>query len=146
MKKGFEITSLSPGQAQYVLSRMAQDRVINNTTISRYLDEMQREIHDLENRLEQLRSAQGNREQRSAREQAAPARRQRTRSKRATRSRARGSSAPRSKEVLESQKLQGIYLSLMKQIAPEKRPPFSKIAKDQSREEAIRRMRTALKK
>jgi hypothetical protein len=50
---------ISHGQASYVLDRMVAERRVSPGEISRYLDEMQREINDLERRLESLRHAAG---------------------------------------------------------------------------------------
>lgn len=50
-------TSYSHGQASYVLDRLISDRRISPGEVARYINDMQREINDLEQRLEALRAA-----------------------------------------------------------------------------------------
>lgn len=50
-------SSYSHGQASYVLDRLISDRRISPGEVSRYINDMQSEINDLERRLEQLRAA-----------------------------------------------------------------------------------------
>ena len=52
-------TTLSPGQANYVLERMVADRRISPGEIYRYLSDINREISSLEQRLNALRGAAG---------------------------------------------------------------------------------------
>jgi len=52
-------SSLSPGQASYVLDRMIAERRISLGEVNRYISEIHREISDLEARLSSLRSASG---------------------------------------------------------------------------------------
>lgn len=52
-------STLSAGQAQYVLDRLISERRISPGEINRYVGEMGREISDLERRLAQLREAAG---------------------------------------------------------------------------------------
>lgn len=51
--------ALSGGQAQYVLERLAKERVVSRAEISRYVSDMCREIVELEARLYKLREAAG---------------------------------------------------------------------------------------
>jgi hypothetical protein len=52
-------TPLSPGQAAYVLDQLIKERRISQGEISRYVNDMGREISDLEARLQRLREAHG---------------------------------------------------------------------------------------
>jgi len=52
-------TTLSPGQANYVLERLVAERRISPGEIYRYLSEIDREISSLEERLNALRGASG---------------------------------------------------------------------------------------
>lgn len=52
-------TTLSPGQASYVLERLVADRRISTAEIYRYLTDVHREISSLEERLNTLRGAAG---------------------------------------------------------------------------------------
>jgi hypothetical protein len=52
-------TSLSGGQASYVLERLIRDRRVSQAEVNRYVGEMQNEISDLESRLARLRDAAG---------------------------------------------------------------------------------------
>ena len=52
-------TTLSPGQATYVLERLVADRRISPGEIYRYLSDINREISSLEERLNSLRGAAG---------------------------------------------------------------------------------------
>lgn len=52
-------TTLSPGQATYVLERLVAERRISPAEIYRYLSDINREISSLEQRLSSLRGAAG---------------------------------------------------------------------------------------
>lgn len=69
-------TTLSPGQANYVLERLVADRRVSPGEIYRYLSDVNREISSLEQRLTALRGMSGASYGRTA---AAPARRGRRR-------------------------------------------------------------------
>lgn len=58
-KRSSAPVALSSGQAQYVLERLAKERVVSRAEISRYVSEMSREIAELEARLYKLREAAG---------------------------------------------------------------------------------------
>ena len=58
-KNHSEDLNLSHGQAHYVLTRLIGDRRITSADVRRYVDDMHREIHNLEQRLASLRSAAG---------------------------------------------------------------------------------------
>lgn len=50
---------LTSGQASYVLDRLIRERRISQSDVSRYVDDMGREISELEQRLHSLREAAG---------------------------------------------------------------------------------------
>ena len=129
-----ESPKLSPGQATYVLDRLIADRRISTGEINRYVSDMQREIADLESRLQSLRQATGAAAARLpiARREgaaAAPGRRKRI-----------------SSEQRASRLIQGRYLGLIRQIPASRRGQYQKIAKEKGREAAIKEMASALGK
>lgn len=123
---------LNPGQASYVLDRMIADRRISARDVERYVSDMQREIADLEDRLQSLRQA-------SANGRVTP---ERTRGARSSAKRGRRVSA----QQLASRKIQGRYLGLIRQVPASRRAHFQKIAKDRGREAAIKELASALGK
>jgi len=149
-------SSISPSQAHYVLGKLLSEKRVTSREVSDYLSQMDGEIRDLEARLAVLREARvagavspvlpararrGRPASTPRVEPAKPAPRKRSR----RRSR-KAASAPATAERSESQQLQGKYLSLIRQIAKERRSRFQQIALQQGREEAIKQMRTELKK
>jgi hypothetical protein len=167
--------SLSPGQASYVLDRLVADRRISVGEINRYVSDMHREISALESRLNALRSAAGTGggsvasapvRRRPGRPRkvvpvaafpaAAPARRGRRPGRPSNASLGIVSAAPARRgrrartaitpQQLASRQLQGRYLGLIRQIPASRRGQFQRIAKEQSREAAIREMESVLKK
>jgi hypothetical protein len=133
---------------------MINDRRISPNEIIRYVNEMQREIDELEKRLQALRAAAGG----GGGYAAAPARRRgrppgsRNRAKAAAaaaagrpgrRRRRRSAITP---EQLASRQLQGRYLGLIRQIPASRRGQYQRIAKDKGREAAIKEMQGALGK
>jgi len=149
--------SLSSGQASYVIDRMISDRRVSPGEIIRYVNEMQREIDELEKRLQSLRAAAGGGGAAAA---SAPRRRGRPPG---SRNRAKAAAAPAAAagakrgrrgrrrtaitaEQLASRQLQGRYLGLIRQIPASKRGQYQKIAKDKGREAAIKEMASALGK
>jgi hypothetical protein len=159
-RKDAPIPEMSPGQAAYVLERLIRDRRVSRTEVSQYMVEMNREISELETRLQRLRAASGNVAAVAAGMAAAAggaalvrrARRGRPRkADAATATPRRGRKSGRIKaaitpEQLESRRLQGRYLALVRQFAAGKRAQFAKTAKEKGREAAIREMQDALKK
>ena len=140
-RKSVSDQKLSPGQASYVLDRLIGDRRVTRTDIQRYVNDMHREIGDLERRLQSLKEATGS-VIRSAIEALTPGKR---------RGRPPGGgkkrkSAKITAEQLASRQLQGRYLGLIRQIPASKRGTYQKIAKEKGREAAIREMMTTLKK
>jgi O6-methylguanine-DNA--protein-cysteine methyltransferase len=140
-RKSVSDQKLSPGQASYVLDRLIGDRRVTRTDIQRYVNDMQREIGELERRLQSLKEAAGG-AIRSAIQALTPGKR---------RGRPPGGgkkrkSAKITAEQLASRQLQGRYLGLIRQIPASKRGTYQKIAKEKGREAAIKEMMTTLKK
>lgn len=129
------VPQLSPGQANYVLERMIRDRRVSAGEVSRYIGDMQREIADLERRLEDLRSVAGG-----------AARAARPRPGRPAPRAARPAAGGAKSTATASQRLQGRYLGLIRQIPESRRAQYAKIAREKGREAAIREMEAALKK
>jgi hypothetical protein len=175
-KKGLKARELSPGQAAYVLERLVRDRRVSQSDVNRYVSEMSREISDLESQLRRLRDAVGGTLSAAVERVvavAAPiARRGRKAGRKAGRRTGRPPGRPRrggaavtaaagtgtgggvkrrrratvTEEQLASRKLQGRYLSLVRQFPAGKRAQFAKTAKDRGREAAIKEMSDQLKK
>jgi O6-methylguanine-DNA--protein-cysteine methyltransferase len=140
-RKSVSDQKLSPGQASYVLDRLIGDRRVTRTDVQRYVNDMHREIGDLERRLQSLKEAAGS-AIRSAIQALTPGKR---------RGRPPGGgkkrrSAKITAEQLASRQLQGRYLGLIRQIPASKRGTYQKIAKEKGREAAIKEMMTTLKK
>jgi O6-methylguanine-DNA--protein-cysteine methyltransferase len=130
MPRGRPSTSLSrllPDQAQQILHDLIKDARITLAEVGRYL-----QIQRLEEQLRSLRGGAGRGGRRVARAAVASARRGRRKAITA--------------EQAASRKLQGKYLSLVRQIPASRRTQYAKIAKDRGREAAIREMQDALKK
>lgn len=136
MKK-HDMESITPAQAHYVLSQLAADRRIRQREIDEYLARMEREIVELESRLEALRSAADSGAAATAKPAAA--------SKAARKSRKRRP-ARITPEVAASRALQGRYISMVKRFPKSERPKYAAIAQSKGREEAIKKMQSALKK
>jgi hypothetical protein len=132
---------LTPGQASYVLDRLLRDRRVSAGDVSRYVNDMRREIADLQQRLESLRAASGAGEggvttRRAGRPAATPSRR----------GRRPGRRTAVTAERRASQQLQGRYLGLIRQIPKTRRTQYQKLAKEKGREAAIKEMASALGK
>ena len=141
---------------------MISERRISPGEVNRYLGDIQREISDLERRLQSLREAGGAARAAVGGGTAAAAPRRRGRppgspnkaaaaapSAPAKASAAKGGARRRSAitpEQLASRQLQGRYLGLIRQIAASKRGGYQRTAKEKGREAAIRDMQDALKK
>ena len=161
--------ALSPHQASYVLQRMMSERRISPGEVNRYLGDIQREISDLERRLQSLREAGGAIAAASgggAAAAAAPRRRGRPPGSGVKRRRGRppasaSAAAPAAgaaksggrkrrsaitAEQLASRQLQGRYLGLIRQIPASRRGQYQRTAKEKGREAAIREMQETLKK
>jgi len=129
---------LTPGQASYVLDRLIGDRRVSAGEVARYVNDMRREIDELQQRLESLRAAS------SGGERPAPPRRRGRPA--GPRGRRRGRPTAVTAERRASQQLQGRYLGLIRQIPKTKRGQYQKIAKEKGREAAIKEMVSALGK
>lgn len=144
--KGATGTSLTSGQAVYVLNRIMKERRVPAREINRYVSEMGREIEELESQLAALKAAHGM----SAATPPVARRGRAAQPKAAAAAKAAPAKKRRKKNVspeqLESQKLQGRYLGLVRQFSESKRRYFAKIAKDKGREVAIKEMLEARKK
>jgi len=125
-------SNISPADAQQILQDLIRDGRVSVGDIARF-----REIRKLEERLQSLRGGGGMRGRRPGRVAAvaAPA-------GRAVRRRVRRLSAA----GLASRKIQGRYLGLIRQIPASQRAKYTRIAKEKSREAAIKEMQSALGK
>jgi hypothetical protein len=138
---------------------MIGDRRVSPGEIIRYVNEMQHEIDQLEQRLQALRAAAGGGGGSYA---AAPTARRRGRPP-GSRNRAKaaapaavsggGKKVGRRRrrsaitaEQLASRQLQGRYLGLIRQIPASKRGQYQRTAKEKGREAAIKEMQNALGK
>lgn len=140
-RKASSQQKLSPGQASYVLDRLIGDRRVSRADVQRYVNDMHREIGDLERRLQSLKEATGG-AIRSVVQALTPGKRR----GRPPGSGKKRSSAKITAEQLASRQLQGRYLGLIRQIPASKRATYQKIAKEKGREAAIKEMMTTLKK
>lgn len=140
--------ALTPGQAVYVLERLVADRRISQSEVNRYAAQIGGEIRELEARLRRLQSAAGT-------TVAKPVARRRAPRSNGAASKAAATPAPAKKarraprvtaEQLESRKLQGRYLSLIRRIPAGKRAQYTKLASVKGREAAIREMKAVLAK
>lgn len=129
MPRGPRPSTISPGQAQYVLERLISERRIAAADVSRYVAEMGREITDIEARLARLREV-------AAPAAARPAvqRRRRTRPARSAAPRTRGRGSKRR----TGNPLAGSYMGYMRQVRTDrKKAEFRKIKEEQGYERAI---------
>lgn len=137
---------------------MIGDRRVSPGEIIRYVNEMQAEIDQLEQRLQSLRAAAGGGGGESyaavapRRRGRPPGSRNRAKAaapavagspKKAGRRRRRSAITA---EQLASRQLQGRYLGLIRQIPASKRGQYQKTAKEKGREAAIKEMQNALGK
>ncbi len=122
---------ITESQAHYVLSRMLADKRVNRRDIAKYLSQMQSEIKELENRLEQLKSLSGSGSGGTKR------------AGKTTKAKKRVSRKPNPQQI-KSRKIQGVYMSLIRQIPKTKRATYKKTAKEKNREAAIAAMKKTL--
>ena len=134
---------VSPGQASYILGRLVADRRISQGDVNRYINAMQREIADLEHKLDALKQASGG-ARRAPQAAAARGWAAAPRAKAPGRRRRRRSVI--TPEQLASRQLQGRYLGLIRQIPASKRAQYQKTAREKGREAAIKDMQSALRK
>lgn len=155
-------SSVTGGQAKYIVDRLRAERRISDRDIQRYVGEMGREISDLEQRLERLRAAAGTSQSRPVASEARrvapqpsrPVRRDNTASKRTRRTQDTstvGTKGRRKRKftvtpaVLRSRELQGRYLPLLNRMPQRKRGYYANLAKEKGREAAIQEMETSLR-
>ncbi|MCM2315869.1 MAG: hypothetical protein NDJ92_12050 [Thermoanaerobaculia bacterium] len=135
-------SQLSPAQSHYVLSRLIEDRKVSSRDIVQYLSSMQNEIRALENRLEHLRSL--------TRGAASPAVRRGRKPGRAAKA-AKAAKPAKRKVVLSpqqraSRQLQGVYMSLIRQVPKAKRTVFQNLAREKGRQAAVDQIKAELAK
>jgi hypothetical protein len=152
------IEDLSPGQAQYVLGRILQDRKVRARDISNYLKEMDQEIQDLERRLSSLKGAREQARPSGRKSGRAPARKTAKRKSGAGRkgapakgsktkkaaAKTRHSRKATTPEARKSRQLQGQYISLIKRFPTEARDKYKTIASSKGRAEAVSQMKKDL--
>ena len=125
-------SNIAPADAQQILQDLIRAGKISVGDIARF-----REIRRLEERLQSLRSGGGMRGRRPGAIAAVAAAGPAVRRRRVRRLSAAG---------LASRKIQGRYLGLIRQIPASQRAKYTKIAKEKSREAAIKEMQSALGK
>jgi aminoglycoside phosphotransferase (APT) family kinase protein len=137
------VLEVTPGQATYVLRRLIEDRRVAPGEVRHYVDDMHREIGDLERRLAELRAAHGGKAASTARRVPRPRRGRPPAVTGRVRRRRRSAVSP---EQLASRQLQGRYLALIRQIPASKRPQYGRMVKEKGRDAAVKAMSDALKK
>ena len=135
-------SQLSPAQSHYVLSRLIEDKRVSTRDIVQYLSSMQTEIRALENRLEHLRTL--------TRGAASPAVRRGRKPARAAKA-AKVANLAKRKVVLSSQQrasrqLQGVYMSLIRQVPKAKRTAYQNLAREKGRQAAVDQIKAELAK
>lgn len=135
-------SQLSPAQSHYVLSRLIEDKKVSNRDIVQYLSSMQTEIRALENRLEHLRTL--------TRGTASPAVRRGRKPARASKA-AKVTKPAKRKVVLSpqqraSRQLQGVYMSLIRQVPKTKRTAYQNLAREKGRQAAVDQIKVELAK
>lgn len=140
--------SILPGQAKYVIDRLLAERRISSRDITGYLEDLDRDIRELEDRLTRLRAAHGANDAASV-----PATRGARQRPAAHPPRSAAPSAKRRKrrftvtaKVLASRALQGRYLPLLNRFSGAKRARYAKLAKEKGRGASIKEMEAALKR
>lgn len=129
---------------------MVNDRRVSAAEVNRYVGDMHREISDLEQRLQSLRSAAGGSSSSAAPVRRGPGRPPGSGAKQAaaasTGRRRRRRTTSLTPEQRASRQLQGRYLGLIRQIPATRRAQYAKIAKERGREAAIKEMQGSLNK
>jgi hypothetical protein len=145
-----ETSPLSSAQSHYVLSRLIEDKKISTRDVVTYLSSMKTEIKALESRLEHLRTLTGD-------APAAPAaRRVRKRRRRVARpakpaKAAKIEKTAKKKVVLSpqqrtSRQLQGVYMSLIRQVPKTRRTAYQTLAREKGRQAAVDQLKSDLAK
>ena len=123
------------------MERLISDRRVSAAEVNRYLSQMNREIQDLEQRLQHLTEVNGRSKGGRVPSRALPA------------SGGDGAAEPMRRrrrkitpEQAASRQLQGRYLALVRRFPANKRAHFAKVAKEKGREAAIKEMQDSVKK
>ncbi len=127
------LPSLTSHQARYILEKLIDERTVTAADIRRHLSGMWDEMSMLEKRISELRGM--------AEPLRHPVRAAKNVAKKVKRAAKRVTAERRA-----SQKLQGQYLGLIRQIAQKDRPRYQKIAAESGRESAISAMKKTLGK
>jgi len=121
---------ITPAQAHYVLTKMLDDRKVTRRDVAAYLGMMEKEINDLEKRLQSLRSLKEG----GSNDKSRP-------------SKGRAGGGRKSKVTAQqkaSRKLQGVYMSMLRRIPKNKRAQYKTLATEKGRQAAVDAMKAAL--
>lgn len=120
---------ITPAQAHYVLTKMLDDRKVTRRDVATYLGMMEKEINDLEKRLQSLRSLKegGSNEK-----------------PRASKAKPVGGRKKVTAQQKASRKLQGVYMSMLRRIPKSKRAQYKTLATEKDRQAAVDAMKAAL--
>ena len=135
--------SLSPGQAQYVVSRLIAERRISPGEVARYVGEIQRDITDIEARLARLREASGDTQVGHARAHP-PMQAATGRSSRTSRTR-RQQRVPR-RDRADGKALGGMYGGLIRRVPKAEQRRYKKIKANEGIAAAIAALRERRKR
>lgn len=124
---------LTAAQARYILEKLIDERKVTAADVQRHVAGMWDEMGVLEKRLAELRDA------------AEPLKHP-VRAARKVGAKVKAAARRVTAERRASMKLQGRYLSLLRQIPEKQRARYQKLAKDEGRESAINQMSAAVKK
>jgi len=122
---------ITPAQAHYVLTKMLNDKKVTRRDVAAYLGMMEKEINDLEKRLQKLRSLKeggSDEKPRTAKASAGGPRR----------------NAKVTPQQKASRKLQGVYMSMLRRIPKNKRAQYKTLATEKDRQAAVDAMKAAL--
>jgi hypothetical protein len=128
---------LSPGQAQYVLNRLLDDRQISAADVERSLQGLEDEIRAVDERLTKLRSLAGAPGTPPEASQANQSRKRRAPTRRANAKKAEASPA---------RKLHGSYIGYLRQFPEKKRRLYKAMADTDGKAAAVRKMKESLGK
>jgi hypothetical protein len=122
------LPSISPAQAKYVVDRLLADRRIHASDVSGYVADMQREILEIEQRLDELRTATAAFVPRSEPPRPSPTKNGRSRGRR------------------RGDPLAGRYMGYMRQVPAAKKRKYQRIKEEHGFEVAIAALRADLGK
>ena len=132
-RKQTETPAVSASQARYILEKLLEEKTITAADVRRHISGMWQEMSALEKRIADLRDL--------AAPLAHPVHAVKTIARK-VRKRAKQVSA----EVRASRKLQGQYISSIRQLPERDRARYKKIASTEGREKAIAAMKKAMSK